>query len=82
MKPEKNDTTIISLLQEAEEKISEYADELLECEFENDQLFADCRALDNILNQISNRVAMVKSGYSSPDIVVDEIGLILQSVDK
>ena len=53
MKPEQNDAEIVSLLREYEDRISEYSDEMLECESENDQLFADCRALDNILNQIS-----------------------------
>lgn len=82
MKPEQNDTTIISLLREAEEKISVYADEMLEAEFENDQLFADCRALDNTLNRIANRVAIVKSGFSTSGIAIEEITTILESVDK
>lgn len=80
MKPEQNEAAIVSLLRESENRIVECCYEIMvaemelsECEAENDQLFADCRALDNILNKISNRVSMVASGYSEPMIAIGEI---------
>lgn len=84
-----NESTIVALLHNSEAKISDICDEmhtmcieLSECDAENDQLFANWIDGDNVLNQIANRIAIVKSGFSTSDIAIEEIAAILKSVDK
>ena len=89
MESKKNEAEMVSMLRGSEERLDDVCEEmgvlcieLAECEAENDQLFSDRLEVDNVLNKIANRVAMVESGYSAPDIAIEEIATILESIDK
>lgn len=74
--------TAMKLLCEAEENADAYRESLLEMSIENDQLYNDFNEMYDKIARISVRIDMVNGGLSSPEIAIEEISTILESIDK
>lgn len=85
----KTEHRVVALLCESEERVRDYCEELYyknielsELDDEIEQVIYENRLLTNIVNRISNRIEIVRSGYSNPEIALDEISSIVDEVDQ
>ena len=82
-------STIVGLLKASEERAANYCEELhavsielAALDDEIEQSLYDNSLLTNIINRISNRIAVGRSIYSSPEIALDEIENLLSEADQ